>query len=567
MNRLQTGQQITRQLFKIRNRFDSAASAQKLQLLQYVSHAKIRSSTDLCRLHAALCYVRAFPDSIEHYRHACLSLQSFEDLVNKLSRVERTALDQSGIVGSAIHYRFSYAVAIWLARRIPGAVSIDWEDLEDTMALDELLTHLLEASDDDYFQGGNVSSEEWVSLASAHRPGTDFDWLLAHLNNPSLVPFWSQLYDSADLPLSFDLRGAKQSKTFNTAPTRTVRTRERGMRKRVRNTKSEIARPVDSLDKLSPSKGAGLIDVAMAALAVRHRETYHFNHANPKEVYLADVGEGISIAVFGLLPKYRFALECTMGYLILSNGVPIGYGGSSVLFRQVNTGINIFDEYRDSEASFLWVQVMRVYHHLVGCTRFIANAYQFGGDNDEALKSGAFWFYYRLGYRPVVPAVRKLAQREADRIRRDKKYRSDLPTLRRLGSCDMHLTLPGARASELFEEDLMETSSMLATQELGAAGGNTRVEAADIVAKKVARDIGLRSINNWSATELRALRRLAPIVAAAKPAAWPAAAKRSMRKLLRAKGSSVEAEYAALLREHDQFRKALRANCRNAELS
>jgi hypothetical protein len=105
----------------------------------------------------------------------------------------------------------------------------------------------------------------------------------------------------------------------------------------------------------------------------------------------------------------------------------------------------------------------------------------------------------------------------------------------------MHLTLPGATTSELFEEDLMETSSTLATKELGAVGCNTRAETADIVAEKVAHNIGIRSINSRSATELRALRRLAPIVAAAKPAAWPAAAKRSMRKLLRAKGSSVEA--------------------------
>lgn len=91
----------------------------------------------------------------------------------------------------------------------------------------------------------------------------------------------------------------------------------------------------------------------MASLAARHRETYHFNHANPGEVYLADVGEGIFVAVFGLAPERRYPLECTMGFLILSNGVPIGYGGSSTLFLQVNTGINIFDEYRGSEASYL----------------------------------------------------------------------------------------------------------------------------------------------------------------------------------------------------------------------
>ena len=98
----------------------------------------------------------------------------------------------------------------------------------------------------------------------------------------------------------------------------------------------------------------------MASLAVRHRETNHFNCANPNEVYLADAGKGVSIAVFGLREEHRYPLECTMGFLILSNGVPVGYGGTSALCRQANTGINIFDEYRGSEAPYLWIQVMRV---------------------------------------------------------------------------------------------------------------------------------------------------------------------------------------------------------------
>ena len=93
-----------------------------------------------------------------------------------------------------------------------------------------------------------------------------------------------------------------------------------------------------------------------------------------------------------------------MGYLIVSNGVRSVTGAEVFCFDRVNTGANIFDEYRGSEAAFLWVQVMRVYHHLTGCTRYIANPYQFGADNDEARKSGAFWFYYRLGYRPVSAA-------------------------------------------------------------------------------------------------------------------------------------------------------------------
>jgi hypothetical protein len=315
---------------------------------------------------------------------------------------------------------------------------------------------------------------------------------------------------------------------------------------------------------LSTRSGSRLIDVAMASLAVRHRETYHFNFANPKEVYLADIGEGISIAVFGLREKYRYPLESTMGYLIVSNGVPIGYGGASALFRQVNTGINIFDEYRGSEASFLWTQVMRVYRNLFGCTRFIVNAYQFGSENPEALESGAFWFYYRLGYRPVLPAVRLLAQRESKRIQRDRSYRSDRKTLRCLVSCDMHLTLPGARASELFDERWIETSSMLATNEFATSGGPTRAESADKVATKLARDLRMRSVSTWSPSEIRGFRRLAPIVAATKPAAWSADAKRSIRKLLRAKGGPFEIDYARLLSQDKQLLSELRKYCRRA---
>ena len=260
--------------------------------------------------------------------------------------------------------------------------------------------------------------------------------------------------------------------------------------------------------------------------------------------------------------RHRYPLESTMGYLILSNGVPVGYGGASALFRQVNTGVNFFEEYRGSEAAFLWVQVMRVYRQLVGCSRFIANAYQFGGENPEALQSGAFWFYYRLGYRPTSPAVRSLAKRELARLRRDKSSRSSLKMLKRLASCDMHLTLPDARAGDVFDEAWIETSSMLASRVLAAAGGKTSDEAADRVGAQLARDIGLRDVSRWSVSRRRAYCQLAPIVAATRPAFWPREAKRSMRALLRAKGGPHEADYARLLAEHDYFLQALRKICR-----
>jgi hypothetical protein len=556
---------ITRRLFDIRNHYDAPASDEKLSLLQQLDGEKLRTARELKLLHSALCFIRAFPDSTRHYRLANAELARMEVRVNCLARAEQQKLWDSGIIGTPVHYGFSYEVATWLERRVPGAVSIDWDEIEDLQRLDEILVHLLQASEDEYFDSGYVSAREWIELAAANADGTDFDWLLAQLKEQRLGSIWAQLYNAADVWLTWDLRGARLSKSLNTFPVKRIFSRPHGMRKPAGSTKKEIMRPLESVSRLPPRAGSKLIDVAMASLAVRHRETYHFNHANRREVYLADVGEGVSIALFGLQQRHRFPLECTMGYLVISNGAPIGYGGASVLFRQVNTGVNIYDEYRGSEAAFLWTQVMRVYHHLTGCTRYIANPYQFGADNDEALQSGAFWFYYRLGYRPVLRDIRKLAGREFEKARRNSRYRSDVRTLRRLASCDMHLTLPGARQSDLFDEHWIETSSMLATEVLNAAGGHTRKAAANRVAAALARDIGIPSFDGWTASERRGFRQIAPIAAAAKPKNWSADAKRAMRELSRAKGGDFEAKYARFLGQHQPFLSALQKACRQAD--
>ena len=552
-------------LFEIRNRFDESASEEKLNLLRLLDRVEARKCSNLEHLHAALCFIRAFPDTAAHYRLAQSQLDSFEGRIRKLPANLRSGLWDSGIVGSPVHYCFSYEVAGWLARRAPNSVSIDWDAIEKPSRLDEILERLLLASEEDYFNSGYVSSREWIALVASGTDTTDFEWLFAQLREKRLIPVWSQLYNAVELPLIWDLRDSAMSKTQNSAPVRRISTRSSGMRKPCGSVKKEVMRPLASPQRLSTRSGSKLIDVAMASLAVRHRETYHFNFANPKEVYLADIGEGVSIAVFGLLEKHRYPLESTMGYLIVSNGIPIAYGGGSALFRQVNTGINVFDEYRGSEASFLFTQVMRVYRSLFACTRFIVNAYQFGGENPEALKSGAFWFYYRLGFQPVLPAVRLLAQRESKRIQQDRSYRSDRKTLGHLASCDMHFALPGARKSDLFEEEWIETSSMLATNELAKHGELTRAESAEMVAAKLARDLRMRSVSTWSAAEIRGFRRLAPIVAATKPAAWSSDAKRSMRKLLRAKGGRYEADYATLLSEDKQFLSELGKCCLRAD--
>ena len=129
----------------------------------------------------------------------------------------------------------------------------------------------------------------------------------------------------------------------------------------------------------------------------------------------------------------------------------------------------------------------------------------------------------------------------------------------------MHLMLPGARQSELFNEEWLTTCAQLATEELGRAGGRTRRESVERVTKSVADAAGIRSLKTWTRDELWALRTLAPIVAATDPGAWGRDAKRSLRAALKAKGGKYELKYARSLCMDEQLLSALQLACKNAQ--
>lgn len=567
MNTVSARRTIAR-LHNIRCRFGAEFAAEKLRLLERLEHSQVRTAADAKRLHSCLCLIRAFPDSAAVLAKARSELANFHKRVQKLRAAQKSRLAESGIAGTVLHYPFSYEVACWIAHNFPGTASIDWRASPDTDRLDELVKHLLEHAETEYFHGGTVSTEEWLLLATREFRGTDFDWLMAQLaERRSHEQFWRALYDAIDLPLKCKLRNDRYSRTGNAMHVSEPSFRRDSMRNRIAFAKREIVQPLAALTLLDTAQGNRILDVARSSLALRHRETDHFNNANPGEIHLAEVGKGVSIALMGLLPERRDPLECTMGYLILSNGVPIGYGGASILFHQANTGINIFDEYRGSEAAWLWTQVMRVVHALIGCTRFIANPYQFGEDNTEALKSGAFWFYYRLGYRPVDPGIRKVAKQEFRRIRLRKEYRSPVKTLKQLATCDMHLLLPAARQSQLFSESWIERCGLLATSALAAARQPSRKEALDDVVAKVMRTLGVRTMEDWPAQQRAAFMRFCPLIAALDLASWPAIDRRSLLRLVRAKGGRLEIDYARRLKNHARFFEQLKSQCRNASIT
>jgi hypothetical protein len=68
-------------------------------------------------------------------------------------------------------------------------------------------------------------------------------------------------------------------------------------------------------------------------------------------------------------------------------------------------------------------------------------------------------------------------------------------------------------------------------------------------------------LQHWSQDERRGLLALAPFLAAVDPSGWSKSQKRDARRLLRAKGSKRELDYANLMATNDEFLQLLRKAC------
>ncbi len=554
----QGSQRLVNRLREIRAVFTRPEAAEKATILLSLADVEIRAPYLLVRLHRTLSYLRAFPDNARVYSLATQLLAGFEKRIARCGSAAH-ALDGTGIAGTRVHYVYSYPVARWLHEQFGPHVDIDWDEYEDPERLDAALVHCLAHSEEPSFEEGDVTTQDWIKRAKGSLAVTDLGWVMAQLHaDHRLKPRAAELYDAAEIPLVWRLTGDSPAVTHLRDSAATIRYRSGGMRRQIPHATTMIRKHLPGIQRLTPARGQRMVDIAIATLATRNREVYSFNYANPREVYVAPLGRGTQTLIIGVSPERRLSLEANYGYFIMSNGVPIGYGGVSPLFHQANTGINILEEYRQSEAPFLFAQTLRAFHTLFGSKYFIANPYQFGQGNSEAIGSGAFWFYYRFGFRPVDAAIAGLADAEYARLKKRPGLRSDKETLRALSGCDVVLTLHGSNRGALFQERWLPVCATGCTRLIADRNCLSRARSIAKIVHVVARALGVPSRARWPASERQSFERMALLVALAPDLQqWSAEEKRTLVQLMRAKGRTCERHYATRLQAHDRFRRAL----------
>jgi hypothetical protein len=146
---------------------------------------------------------------------------------------------------------------------------------------------------------------------------------------------------------------------------------------------------------------------------------------------LFHLDRGVSVMLCSMQADLRLPLESYVGYMLYRNGIPLAYGGAWIFGNRALFGINIFEPFRGGESTLTILQLLRVYHQHYGVIAFSVEPYQFGKDNPEGIESGAYWFYYKLGFRSDDKKLALLAEKEFAKMKANRSYRTSHATLRR----------------------------------------------------------------------------------------------------------------------------------------
>jgi len=543
--------QLLDRLEQWKSRFGSGKSVDLEKLLVVVRKLRFPDAASLIRLHETLLFLRAYPRSQNVARLADGILFSFADRVAVLETQggDLSALAEpevSGIAGSSFSAVFSHEVAQRLAKLHPRELKINWEDYENA-DMGAVMSRFLPLLEEDWPVEANIPYRAWLRAAVPLKE-RGLSWLLERFDSlPVVAREQAMLYDSLQLPLVWDLGNSRSTRSRMRLPGGTLFCHDAPLLRRSDiSLSSELAGPPLSLTKLSLTDARRILDMILDTSAIRYRELYGFTHPDTPRVFRADIGRGVQIFVFGVPPEWRLPLRAYHSALFFKNGVPIGYVEVLSLFERAEVGFNLYYTFREGESAWLYAQVLRLFRGLLGVSCFSVDPYQLGHHNQEALDSGAFWFYRKLGFRPVEPGLMRLVEREESRLRRQSGYRTPRRTLKKLADGYMIFEGPGAQHGTWDRFHVRNVGFAVEhkmARHFGGDAGKMRRATAD----HLSRALGIASM-----CDLALVVSLIPSLDK-----WTQTEKSALAAILRAKERANERRYLRLLQRHVKFRDAV----------
>ena len=540
---------LLRRLEASRDDYSPGAAARKVGLLRALARARLPTPAAVLRLHEHLCFLRAYPDDRRLLSAAGSLLKSFSARPDL--RRYRAALAGSGIAGTDLPDRFFWPMARWLAARWPAQLEIDWGNADEE-SLAKALPLLATPAEAAWLRvltpgaraaiermRGRTSSGAFYVERVAAMPGDDFTR--------------EAFFDAIDLDLVLRAASGTPARTLARYRAAPISFRRSAPPRQRPDLRAQLAIAPRDVRYASPREAGELIDLSRATMATRGRDLDAFAYGNPADVRVVDDGDGLQWAVIGMAPERRAPVRAAYGYLMLRNGVPVGYGQTDTLFACTDIAFNAFPAFRGGEAAFLFARLLAMCKAVFGARSFTLEPYQLGHENHEGIESGAWWFYYKLGFRPRSGRARKLARTELARMQRDAGYRSPERVLERLAEDYLYFEPEGRRAPHW--PGVAALGAKVAAR-LASLGGAEREAAVHMCMDRALKRLGARAPR--STGERIAWRNWAPLIDLLPGIArWSRSERRALAAVVAAKGGAREGEYLARFDAHAKLAIAL----------
>ncbi|MDL2717150.1 MAG: hypothetical protein PT977_05305 [Acidobacteriota bacterium] len=540
----------------LRNARGAAAAAEKKACLAVLARRALGTARAVERLHEALCFQRAYPDDADVLARVAAMLAGFARRPDL--RRHRRALADTGIEGTEIRFPFFAGTARWLAARWAGRLSVDWKAFSNRVALERILPLVSLPAEAPGLDELDLGARGWVKRLKGPAE-TDAAFLIRRLDALGHDRFEQEwAYEGLELPLVLAPGPGGPSRTHAAYPVSAVHFQTTPFASGRPDLRRDVARPPRSVAFASPAEGRRLLDLAKESMVTRQRDLDVFQWGDPDGVRVVHFDDGLSFVVIGAVAERRLLLESVYGFLTLKNGVPIGYVLVSALFGSSEIAYNVFETFRGGESGRIYGNVLAATRHLFGSSVFTIFPYQLGGyGNPEALQSGAWWFYQKLGFRPRAPRVVAAMNEELARLKANPSHRSSVATLKILASENLYFHAGKQRDDTIGILELPNVG-LAVTDMLARRFGSDR-EKAEAVLTLEARDLlGLSTLSGWSMGERLAFRRWAPLLTILPGVArWKPAGKRALAAVVRAKGGRHESDFVRLFDAHRPLRRAI----------
>ncbi|MGA8298680.1 MAG: hypothetical protein WB817_04310 [Terriglobales bacterium] len=579
---------IDRQLSELeaaRDDFSKGSATRILKLIRALDHSALSEPRALIRFHEALLFLRAFPQSASVLRSVERLLTRFHKKVAALRRSGADMSDfdtyeHSGIAGTSMEDTLSFDVARWLVRRLPGKVEIAWDSYEPGRELGTTGPRFMPLLEDDAFVEADTPWREWLTSAASKSlkgGGTIPAWLITRFEAlPLSGQQQAELYESLRVPLRWEMENSPVSRTRNWRATRKVFYHDRPLITRSQvSLRDELARRPPGFTRLAQGEGGRIVEFIREVMLVRYRELYGTTLADGRSVVRVDLGassgsqartnsedesRGLEIYLWNLPPERRLPLRAYLAGFTLKNGVPINYIEAIGLCEWMEVGFNTFYTFRGGEAGWIYAQVLRALCAFMGTTIVSIYPYQLGHDNDEAIESGAFWFYRKLGFRPGRAELLDLVKREEKKIaasdNAQNKYRTPARTLKRLAAGHVFYDLPGAGVGA-WDRFSTRNIGLQVNRRMGSEFAGDAERMREQARRALERALRTKTAS-WSALDRSAFDNFALVLAyAPELRSWTTKEKEDLVRIIRAKSKADEMTYLHLTQRHLRLRDLL----------